>query len=118
LPTRIADRSPKDSAHVCQQSGVSRSELTEETGRVFDVGEKEGHDASGQRANIAGPRLDLRPHTHVYELACDEADRHDPVPLRRFEQPRARPIPRRFVLESGLVEARKRVADVGLVINR
>ena len=52
------------------------------------------------------------------QLAGHEADRYDAVLLRRSEQPGAGPIARHFVFETDLVEASKRVADVGLVVDR
>ena len=52
------------------------------------------------------------------QLAGHETDGHDAVLLGRFEQPGSRPISRRFVLETRLVEARERVANVGFVIDR
>src|SRR6202022_2088981 len=52
------------------------------------------------------------------QLAGHEANRHDAVLLSGFQQPRPGPIACRFVLEADLVEARQRVADVGLVVDR
>ena len=52
------------------------------------------------------------------QLAGHEADRHDAVLLGGFQQPRSSPIPRRFVFEAGLIEPRKRVADMRQVVDR
>ena len=52
------------------------------------------------------------------ELPGDEADRHDAVLARSDEQLLARALARRFVLECDLVEARQRVANVRLVVDR
>ena len=52
------------------------------------------------------------------QLAGHEAKGHDAVLLGSFQQPRSRPLSRRFMLETDLIEAREGVADVGLVVDR
>src|SRR5206468_2403585 len=46
-----------------------------------------------------------------------EPDRHDSESLGRGQQPLARPLARRAVLELGLIEAGERVTDMGLVVD-
>jgi hypothetical protein len=52
------------------------------------------------------------------QLSADEADRHDPVLLRRPQQPAARPVPRVFVLERHLIEPREGIPNVRRVVDR
>jgi len=51
------------------------------------------------------------------QLAGDEPDGDDAVLLRGVQQPRARALPRRVVLEADLPEARERVPYVRLVMD-
>ena len=88
----------------------------DEAGGVLDVGHQHGEEAGRQRGRSAGTALPegaLR-----VELAGDEAERHDPVLLGGVEQPLARSLAGRVVLEVDLVEPGERVADVGGVVDR
>ena len=90
LEGRIAEDRPEA---VLEAVGFDRLELDDQTARV--------------------DRPDLRT-----ELTAEEADRDDPVPLGRPQQPGPRPIARLGILEAGLVEPRQRVPDVRLVVDR
>src|SRR5712691_2054429 len=116
--TRLADGATEQPADIGPDPGASIAKVTYEARRVLDVGEQEGHEAGWQRAHLARASLGLPTDADILELAGDEAHRHDPVLLGGLQQPRARPISGRFVLEGSLVEARECVADVGLVVDR
>src|SRR4051794_10648768 len=52
------------------------------------------------------------------QLGADEPDRHDPVLLRRPQQPGARPVTRVLVLERHLAEPSEGIPNVRRVVDR
>ena len=60
----------------------------------------------------------LRQPSLGFELCADEADGHDSVLLGRPQQPIARPVPGRVVLEGHLVEPREGIAHMHRVVDR
>jgi len=74
---------------------------------------------SGQRANDNNRRMSGAAYDALRtQLSGHEADGHDSVLFCRFEQPGPGTIPGGLVLKRGLVEARQRVADMCIVVDR
>jgi hypothetical protein len=92
-------RRPHPAADLGDELRVLVPELREELRRALQIGQEERDVALGQ------PALGL-------ELRADEPDRHDAVLVGRPQQPDARPVARRLVLERHLAEAGQRVAHV------
>jgi hypothetical protein len=105
VPARRAHRGPHDPPDVGQHVGVPVAGTAQQRRRALDVAEQERDPARRQ----PGLRLELR---------VDEADRHDAVPLGRAQQPAARAVAGRVVLEGDLVEPGEGVADVRRVVDR
>src|SRR6202521_5085632 len=57
--TALADRRPQEASHIGEEAVIPVAKASNETGRVLDVGEQEGHDAGRQRARLRGASLDL-----------------------------------------------------------
>jgi len=107
----LGDGRPVQLSSLGQDPRPAVAETLQERGRSLDVGQQEGHQADRQGDPARCSRLRA-------ELSCDEADRHDAVLLRRPQQPGARPDAGVLVLEAHLVEARQRIPDMGLVVDR
>ena len=107
-PTHMPARRPHCAAHpACGRppaASSSRPQALQQPGRSLDVRQQERH--------LAGRQLLFGP-----KLRVDEPDRHDAVLLGRVQQPVARPVARRVVLERHLVKPRERVAHVRSVVD-
>jgi len=128
--TRCAYRGPEDPPDVGEESAVAITQARYKSGRVGDVSEEEGDHAGRQQTHLARAGADLASHSLVLygqpfrccalrtQLSGHEADGHDSVLFCRFEQPGPGTIPGGLVLKRGLVEARQRVADMCIVVDR
>ena len=102
-------------AHVTDEVAVPLAQPIDEAGRTLDVGHQHGEEAGRQRHRLASATL---PEGALgVQLARDEPQRHDPMPLRRLQQPIPRPVTSGVVLEINLVEPSQRVPDVGRVVD-
>ena len=100
---------PHGGAHPAANGGDQRrvpiAKTHEQIGRALEIDQQE--------RDVAARQLPLRS-----KLGADESDRHDPVLLRRPQEPVARPVPRGLVLEHHLAEPRERIPDVRRVVDR
>ena len=101
---------PQHGDDVVDQAAEAPTEPLHETGRPLDVGHQQRDEPRRQGGIVAAARC--------LQLAGDEPDRHDAEALGSLEQPLARPLAGRVVLERDLPEAGEGVADVGGVVDR
>src|SRR6266508_3290637 len=117
VATRAADARPDDRAHAAEDGRVAVAERLQEARRSLDVGEQERERAAWQARDVLRARLDLALQALLTELPVEEADRDDPVLLRRPYELQARLLTRVGALERHLLEARERVPDVRGVVD-
>ena len=117
MAVRRGHGAPQDRPHLVDQLAVALLEVLDERGRALDVGHQH-RDETGRELDSFGRGPRPSQLALGAQLAVDEPDGHDPVLLRRVQQPLAGPLAGRLVLEVDLVEPGERVADVRLVVDR
>ena len=118
MAARLLHARPDQGAHVAKDLRVAVAQRAQQLGRSFDVGHQERHRAAGQARHIRRRPPGLRLQPLVAELAVEEPDRHDAVPLRGREEPLPSLLARGIVLERGLIETCERVPDMRRIVDR
>jgi len=112
VPAAPTHRAADDGSDVPQQGCVALAQTSEQEGGPLDVGQEEGDRAGRKRREVGRPGAPLRS-----ELPRDEPDGHDAVLLRRDQQPPARFLPCRIVLEPDPFEPAEGGPHVRLVVD-